>query len=161
MSDLNPKAANSTAVRWQRFASLLFLTLLLIVSATAGVSQTSVSNRGPILSGDGSSAAQHQTLEGSEPGSNGYDSTITERRMKLMNNERRKSLVSDTDKLIKLATELNNEIAKSNSGSLAPDQLRKLAEIEKLARNVRDKMTMILPSPSASYFPINGPPYSQ
>jgi hypothetical protein len=75
--------------------------------------------------------------------------------MKMMSNERRKSLVSDSDKLFKLATALNNEIAHSNTGSLTPEQLRKVAEIEKLAHNVRDKMTQSLPSPKVTYFPIN------
>jgi hypothetical protein len=161
MSDLNSKAAITTAIARQRFASLLFVTLLLVVSVRAGLAQTSVTGRGPTLSGDGSMTPQHQTLDGSDPGSAGFDSTIADRRMKLMNNERRKSLVSDSDKLFKLATELNDEIAHSNSGSLTPEQLRKVAEIEKLARNVRDKMTMTLPAPSSGYFPINGPPFSQ
>ena len=81
--------------------------------------------------------------------------------MKMLNNERHKSLLSDSDKLFKLATELDNEIAKSNLGLLTPDQLRKVAEIEKLAHNVRDKMTQTLPPPSTNFFPISGPPFNQ
>ena len=81
---------------------------------------------------------------------------MLERRMRMLNNERHKSLVSDSDKLFKLATELNNQIARSNTGSLTPEQLRKVAEIEKLARNVRDKMTQTLSGPRVTYFPITG-----
>jgi hypothetical protein len=160
MSDLNPPAENSIAIWRQRSGLLLLLALLLLIPSKAGLAQTSASSKGPILSGDGAVAAQRQNLEGSEPGSGGYDSTIANRRTKLMNNERRKSLVSDSDKLFNLATELNNEVAHSNSGALTPDQLRKVAEIEKLARNVRDKMTMTVPSPSTNYFPVYGSPFN-
>lgn len=156
----NLKAAISTLIPGKRFASPLLMLLVLLFSARTGWSQAGIS-RGPLGGGDGSIATQHQNLDGSDTSNGGLDSTIAERRMKLMNNERRKSLVSDSEKLFKLATELNNEIAHSNSGALTPDQLRKVAEIEKLARNVRDKMTMTLPPPATSYFPMNGPPFSQ
>jgi hypothetical protein len=82
-----------------------------------------------------------------------------EKRLRMINAERQKSMVSDTDKLLKLATELNNEIAKSNPGALTPAQLRKVAEIEKLAHSVRDKMILSVRGPQfemdtpAPYFP--------
>lgn len=162
MSNLNPKAANAIATSRQRFGSPLLLALLLMVPVRVGLPQTSLSSKGPVLSGEGSVLAQRQTLDdATDPGSGAFDSVLAERRMKMLNNERRKSLISDSDKLFKLATELNNEIAHSNSGSLTPDQLRKVAEIEKLAHSVRDKMTMTAPSPSVNYFPTYGPPFSQ
>lgn len=65
-----------------------------------------------------------------------------EKRLRLLNTERQKSMVADTAKLLKLAKDLNEEIARSNSGELSQAQLRKVAEIEKLAHNVRDKMVM-------------------
>jgi hypothetical protein len=43
--------------------------------------------------------------------------------------------------LLKLARELEDEVSRTNPGSLTPDQLRKVAEIEKLARGVKDKMS--------------------
>ena len=50
-------------------------------------------------------------------------------------------MVADAGKLLKLAQELNDEVAASNTGSLTPEQLRKIAEIEKLARSVKERMT--------------------
>jgi hypothetical protein len=70
-----------------------------------------------------------------------------ERRMNALNAERQKSLTSDTARLLKLAAELNQQIAKSNPGQLTAEQLRMVAEIEKLAHNVREKMAMSLRSP--------------
>jgi hypothetical protein len=69
-----------------------------------------------------------------------YDPTMTERRIRGLNNERQKEMVSDTNKLLKLAQELNDEIAARNAGTLTFDQLHKIAEIEKLARSVKEKM---------------------
>jgi len=42
--------------------------------------------------------------------------------------------------LLKLANELNAEIS-ANPEALTPDQLRKLATIEKLAHSVKEKMS--------------------
>jgi hypothetical protein len=63
-----------------------------------------------------------------------------EQLLRVLNAQRQKSLVADTDKLLRLANELNAEIARTGPAALTPDQLHKLAEIEKLARSVREKM---------------------
>src|ERR1700746_2712125 len=44
------------------------------------------------------------------------------RRMRALNEARQKGIVSDTNKLLKLTTELNAEIARENSGELTRDQ---------------------------------------
>jgi len=64
-----------------------------------------------------------------------------EEQLRIMNKERQKSLVSDTNRLLKLAGELDAELKSTNPDSLTPGQLRKLADIEKLAHNVKDKMS--------------------
>jgi len=64
-----------------------------------------------------------------------------ERLLRALNADRQKALVSDTNKLLRLANELNSEIARSNTDTLTPSQLHKMAEIEKLAHNVKDKMS--------------------
>jgi len=64
-----------------------------------------------------------------------------ERLLRALNADRQKSMVSDTNKLLRLVNELNAEIARANTGSLTEAQLRKVGEIEKLAHNVKDKMS--------------------
>lgn len=64
-----------------------------------------------------------------------------ERVLRALNADRQKSLVSDTNKLLKLVNELDAEIAKSNEDSLTDEQRHKVAEIEKLAHNVKEKMS--------------------
>lgn len=63
-----------------------------------------------------------------------------EKQLRALNADRQKSLVADTNKLLKLAGELNAEINSANTGSLTLDQLQKIIEIEKLAHSVKEKM---------------------
>jgi hypothetical protein len=69
------------------------------------------------------------------------DSIEEERRLRALNAERQKSLVSDTDKLLRLARELDGEVSRTNPDSLTPAELSKVAEIEKLAHKVKEKMS--------------------
>jgi hypothetical protein len=62
------------------------------------------------------------------------------RRIRLLNTERQKSLVADTVKLLRLANELNASMAKEDAPAATPDELRKVADIERLAHNVKEKM---------------------
>ena len=82
--------------------------------------------------------SQHTDL--GSPSPEDADPAMMERRMRALNNERQRQIVADTDKLLKLARELNEEVAKANAGTLTPDELHKIADIEKLARNVRQRM---------------------
>jgi hypothetical protein len=87
-----------------------------------------------------------------------YDPMMAERRLRALNIERQKQMVSDAAKLLKLAQELNSEVAAANTGEFSFDQLRKIAEIEKLARNVRERMAAavgeapnVMPPPNLVY----------
>ncbi len=91
-----------------------------------------------------------------DDGSNG-DYAEQQERLRAINRERQKSLVSDTNKLLKLATELDTEIQSENSGALTPTQMRKWATIEKLAHNVKDKMSYSVGGPSVTQ-PQSQPP---
>ena len=63
------------------------------------------------------------------------------KRIQMLNAERQKSLVSDADRLLKLARELNAAVTEGNSAELSSDQLRKIEEIGKLAKSVKSKMS--------------------
>lgn len=55
---------------------------------------------------------------------------------------RLKSMTADAGKLLKLARELNKKIESGGAGSLSDEDLRKLAQIEKLAKEVKSKMEL-------------------
>jgi len=59
---------------------------------------------------------------------------------KLRDVDRQKQIVADTQKLVKLANELNAAVEKSNKDTLSLDVIRKADEIEKLAKSLREKM---------------------
>ena len=59
---------------------------------------------------------------------------------KKANQERQAALKKDTEKLLKLATELKEYVDKTNENTLSMDVVKKAEEIEKLAHSVKDKM---------------------
>ncbi len=59
---------------------------------------------------------------------------------KKVNEQRQKTLIDDTDKLVKLAGELKDYVDKSNADVLSLDVIKKADQIEKLARSVKEKM---------------------
>ncbi|MGA9720705.1 MAG: hypothetical protein WBQ79_20660 [Acidobacteriaceae bacterium] len=63
-----------------------------------------------------------------------------EKMEKARNADRQKQLQRDTDKLLSLAKELKDEVDKSNKDTLSVDVVKKAAEIEKLAKSVKDRM---------------------
>jgi len=72
---------------------------------------------------------------------------------KEMNLERQASLKKDTDKLLQIATELKQQVDKTNENQLSLEVIRKTEEVEKLAKSIREKMKsggycdLMLPSP--------------
>lgn len=88
------------------------------------------------------------------------DPVFAEKRLKALNADRQKSMVSDADKLVKLARQLDAEIASNPTDDLTPEELHKVAEIEKLARNVKAKMVQSYgsgPQFRQSPIPMGGP----
>lgn len=80
-------------------------------------------------------------------GAAGIDARMEARRIAALNQQRQHQMVSDADKLLKLAQELNAD-ADAGGTILSPaERMQKAAEIEKLARNVKEKMTYAIGAP--------------
>lgn len=56
------------------------------------------------------------------------------------NSERQKKLMEDTNKLLELATQLKQDVDKTNKDVLSVDVIKKADEIEKLAHSVKERM---------------------
>jgi hypothetical protein len=65
---------------------------------------------------------------------------IAERQEQVRNTDRQKKLESDTDKLLTLATQLKEDVQKTNKNVLSVDVIKKADEIEKLAHSVKERM---------------------
>ncbi len=85
------------------------------------------------------------------------DSAVAEKQLRALNVERQKSMVADAGKLLKLAGELHAEIDGGSSASLTLAQLRKVAEIEKLAHSVKQKMSQTVGGGPAFHEPFPAP----
>lgn len=77
------------------------------------------------------------------------DPALTQRRLRALNEARQKMMVSDTEKLLRLAQELS---AETQAGAAEPtaEQGAKVAEIEKLAHRIKQKM--MEPGPAEPFF---------
>jgi hypothetical protein len=65
---------------------------------------------------------------------------VTREMAKKANLERQAALKADTERLLKLSTELKEYVDKTNENVLSMDVLKKAEEIEKLAKSVKEKM---------------------
>jgi hypothetical protein len=64
----------------------------------------------------------------------------TEQQDKMRNAARQKRLLTDTDKLLSLTTDLKTQVGKSTPGTLPVDIIKKVDEIEKLAHGMKERM---------------------
>jgi hypothetical protein len=130
---------SSHVLRPLLFLALLLALLLALILALPCAAQNTIPTNG----GQSSTHGFHPAQDVDDMAPGGVDDPLyAERRLRQLNLAQHKSMVADTDKLLKLANELNAEIGRTNPNSLTPEQLRKVAEIEKLAHNVKDKMRM-------------------
>jgi hypothetical protein len=76
----------------------------------------------------------------SDPGE-APDAAMGAKRLQALNAMRQKSLVSDGEKLLHLAQELNDDATGGGSTLSPAERLHKASEIQKLAKDIRDKMS--------------------
>lgn len=130
-----PKPRTSSSNRHMAMVGGQALWLVLMLALPAGAQNGPGGMRTPIQQPPG----RHL---GDVTDDNGIgDNVDEEKRLRALNAERQRSMVSDTNKLLRLADELNAEVSKANSESLTRAQLHKVGEIEKLARGVKEKMS--------------------
>ncbi len=110
------------------------LLVILLISATLA-SAASILQQSPTVP-----STQLPLPSDSTPAEDAARSKIERDMAKRANQERQLSLKRDTDKLLKLSTELKEYVDKSNENMLSLDVVKKAEEIEKLARSVKTKM---------------------
>lgn len=135
---MNTAARKIEAKRWLNRTAMLALALLMAAPCWGQFTNGNRSGTGPVPTRHPSTPDVDQPMTGDLGG----DQVYQERRLNQLNAAQHKSMVADTDRLLKLITELNAEISSTNPSALTAQQLRKIAEIEKLAHNVKDKMRM-------------------
>jgi hypothetical protein len=117
----------------QRAGMIAMATVLL-----AGTSRVSVGAAGVRAPQAQRPPADTTTIEPPVPTST--DNPMKEQMQIAAVGERHKRLVADSDKLLQLATELKAEVDKSTKNEMSVGAIKKAAEIEKLAHDVKDRM---------------------
>jgi hypothetical protein len=68
------------------------------------------------------------------------DDSAEVQQAKLLRVQRQKQLISDSDTLLKLATDLKQQIDNTPAEMLSADSVKRAAEIEKLAHSLRQRL---------------------
>ena len=91
-----------------------------------------------------------------DPGGLGnYDPVMAARRQAALNADRQKQLVSDTNKLLKLAQELNDDVTTTGTKTFTPEQLHQVVRNRKARAQLFDtRWSMIPGQPSPSLAPV-------
>ncbi len=110
---------------------VLWLALALLLGSVHALAQQSQQQ----MPGQTRQQMGRSTVEFDQP-----DLLGEQKRLRLLNAERQKTLVSDANKLLKLVSQFNAEINAASPASLTPAQVRTLGEIQKLAHSVKSKM---------------------
>lgn len=127
--------------------SLLLASVLFALPGSAQTSKhTSIGSR--FLSGQSaeSGSIDAQDSMGRSPSVDPMRREIREKQIRELRKQRYSQVVANTEELLRLATELNAEVSASRNTTLTADQLRTLARIEKLARNVKEGMVSPVPA---------------
>ena len=77
----------------------------------------------------------------------GADHRAEVQRSKTLNDNEKKQLLADVDKLIQMSTLLKQQIDRTGPGSLSADAVKNAGDIEKLAHNVKKGLGQLPYSP--------------
>jgi hypothetical protein len=114
-------------LRWTARIALLIVFLVFSTSAQQ-VGSPQRGRRGPFTGPDDQPDTATMEME--------------RKQLKMMNEERQKHLVSDTDKLLRLAAELRSDANSAGESGISNKASHKASEIERLAKAIRSKMTI-------------------
>ena len=119
------------AARTIPFRRALFLPLLALMSVSSALTQQSTPSPPPDSPPASSDAAPKQDHK---------PAVAPDAKQMTPEEARQAQLVADTNRLYQLAQELQAEVAKSSKNTLSLAVVKKAAEVEKLARSLKERM---------------------
>ena len=75
-----------------------------------------------------------------EEGPNPMRDSMQDQAIRQLNEQRRKRMLDDANKMVQLSNELKADVEKMQKDELSMDVLKKAAEVEKLAHDVQQRM---------------------
>lgn len=131
--------ARPTSFQWVIFGQIL--ALMIAGSAWAQQAPPSPPPQSPPATSSSSDPApkQDQTAKPDQP-QDQKSATAADNKPMTPEEARQAQIVADTNKLYQLAQELQAEVAKSNKNTLSLAVVKKAAEVEKLAKSLKERM---------------------
>lgn len=135
---LRPSCACTPTRKRMRHSWCAILAYLLTIGASASTSvcfaqqNPNVSIHNPVLTAPPDANAQMQM----------HDQQTKQQSYAAANAERKKQIAEDSEKLLKLASDLKAEVDKTDKDALSLNVIRKADEIERLAHIVKEKMKL-------------------
>ena len=123
-------------------AATVFAAFSLVATGAARIAAQIQSGSG-MQTGPGMQSGGHQPGGNASQGPGSLDpgpSPFPDNSREKRNDERQRRLVNDTQRLLTLTSQLKAEVASTGAGTMSPEMLRQMEEIEKLAKSVKDKM---------------------
>jgi hypothetical protein len=111
------------------------LTICFGLVAAVGVAMPSVAQQTQPTQPNASGASKGKSGDPLDP-----NNSMAMRMARERNAIRQKQIVADTNQLLLLAQQLNDSVSKSNSQQLSVDVVKTAAQIQKLAKSIKDKM---------------------
>jgi hypothetical protein len=155
MNTATSNVLNLSARRYACVAALVLSVVMLFSLPSCGQASSSTNNGAQLPR----RIPPPREIEQQPMESMGTTPVFYEKRLQMLNAAQHQAMVADTDRLLKLVADLNSQINSSHSNALTPDQLRMVADIEKLAHSVKDKMRMSVRSAGEYNGPTPGVPF--
>jgi hypothetical protein len=115
------------------FLAVALMVMVQGVSAKADGWQQTTTGQGPIGAAPNPSLTTNGTLDPARE-------KLQEQAAMTLAEQRHKRMITDADKLLQLATELKEDVDKSTKNEMSVTAVKKAAEIEKLAHDVKERM---------------------
>lgn len=130
------------SVRLSRFSRLSWFALLaaLVFAAAPLCARAQSSSAEPQIQPPAADSTLSASPFGAAPPSDSAHGHLLRSMMRQRNELRQKEIVTDSQQLLDLAKQLQTAVAKSNKDELSLDVVNTAAEIERLAKTVKDKM---------------------
>ena len=117
---------------------LMVMASVVVLGSVTGWTQTSGGGRQSGIPSSGPSSSRADSMsDGRVPS---LSASVSEKMAIARNDERQKRLQADTAQLLALATKLKEDVDKTDKYTLSLDVLKRTAEIEKLAKSIRERM---------------------
>lgn len=149
MLDCVPRGWSAVGARQSRHGARRVLVLMMLLGLPVAGQQSP--GTGPVVV-----PGVHLAPQVPEGNDSEVDYRMEAKRIAQLNTMRQKTMMSDVDRLLRLTQELNDDVLAGGTKMSAAERVHKAGEIEKLAKDVKEKMIFAIGAPveQSTPFPV-------